>query len=166
MFVVELVAGWLAQSTGLLADSLDMFADAAVYGARALRGRAARRRAKLRAARVSGWLQLALAVGAFAEVARRAVFGSAPEPPAMIGVSLLALAANAACLLLVWRHRHGGAHMKASYIFTANDVLANLGVIGAGALVGWTDSRYPDLVVGAVIAAIVLRGAVRILRLR
>lgn len=165
MFVVELVAGWLAQSTGLLADSLDMFADAAVYAlALAAVGRAAAR--KLRAARVSGWLQLALAVGAFAEVARRAVFGSEPEPPAMIGIALLALVANAACLALVWRHRHGAAHMKASYIFTANDVLNNLGVIGAGALVGWTHSRYPDLVVGAVIAAIVLRGAVRILRLR
>ncbi len=56
--------------------------------------------------------------------------------------------------------------MKASYIFTANDVLGNLGVIAAGGLVGWTDSRIPDLVVGSVIAAIVLVGAIRILRLR
>ena len=32
MFVVEVTTGWIAQSTGLMADSLDMFADAAVYG--------------------------------------------------------------------------------------------------------------------------------------
>jgi Co/Zn/Cd efflux system component len=115
---------------------------------------------------VSGWLQLALALGAFEEVARRAVSGSEPEPPAMIGVSLVALAANVACLVLVHRHRHRGAHMEASYIFSANDVLANLGVIVAGALVAWTGSAVPDLVIGTAIAGLVLRGAVRILRLR
>jgi Co/Zn/Cd efflux system component len=83
----------------------------------------------------------------------------------MIGVGLLALAANATCLLLVARHRDAGAHMKASYIFSANDVLANLGVMTAGALVALTGSRLPDLVIGSLIAALVLNGAVRILRL-
>ena len=32
MFVVEVVAGIFAESTGLIADSLDMLADAVVYG--------------------------------------------------------------------------------------------------------------------------------------
>jgi len=94
------------------------------------------------------------------------VIGSEPGPPVMMGVALLALVANATCLGLIARHRHGGAHMKASYIFSANDVLANVGVIVAGALVGWTGSRVPDLVVGTAIAFVVLLGAVRILRLR
>ncbi|MFN8095381.1 MAG: cation transporter [Vicinamibacteria bacterium] len=165
MFVVEIVAGWLAESTGLLADALDMFADAAVYGlALYAVGRAPA--LKLRAAHASGWLQLALAAGAFAEVARRAVSGSAPEPPAMVGIGALALAANVACLLLVARHRDAGAHMKASYIFSANDVIANLGVMAAGALVALSGSPLPDLAVGAAIAAVVLAGALRILRLR
>ena len=84
----------------------------------------------------------------------------------MIGISLLALAVNVASLLLVARHRHGGAHMRASYIFSTNDVLANLGVIAAGALVGWTGSRLPDLGAGAIVALLVLSGGVRILRLR
>mgnify|MGYP003541914924 CR=1 FL=1 len=100
-----------------------------------------------------------------AEVARRALQGSAPEPPTMIGVSVVALAANVTCLVLIHRHRHRGAHMEASYIFSANDVLANLGVIAAGALVAWTGSPAPDLVIGAAIAALVLRGAIRILSL-
>ena len=55
--------------------------------------------------------------------------------------------------------------MKASYIFSANDVIANIGVIVAGALVTWTGSHYPDLVVGTVIGLIVLNGARRILKL-
>lgn len=165
MFLVEVVAGWLAESTGLLADSLDMLADAAVYGVALLAvGRGASR--QLQAAHASGWLQLALALGALAEVARRAVFGSDPESGLMMGIALLALAANSACLWLVSRQRHRGAHMQASWIFSANDVLANLGVIAAGALVAWTGSAWPDLVIGTVIGLVVLNGARRILALR
>ncbi len=165
MFVVEMVAGWLAESTGLLADGADMLADATVYSlALYAVGRAPV--LKLRAARVCGALQLLLGGAALAEVVRRAVVGSQPEPPAMMGVSLLALAANVTSLWLVARHREGGVHLKATYICTANDVLANLGVIVAGALVAGTGSRLPDLLIGALIAAIVLQGALRILRLR
>ena len=69
-------------------------------------------------------------------------------------------------LLLIAKHRGSGAHMKASWIFSANDVIANMAVIVAGALVAWTGSRYPDLAIGAFIAVVVLRGALRILRLR
>jgi Co/Zn/Cd efflux system component len=165
MFAVELAAGWLAESTGLVADSLDMLADAMVYGLALLAvGRAGP--AKLRAAHLSGLFQALLAAGVLADVARRLLLGSAPEPPAMIGVSALALAVNAACLLLIARHRHGGAHMRASWIFSTNDVIANLGVIAAGALVAWTGSRLPDLAIGTAVALLVLAGAVRILRLR
>jgi Co/Zn/Cd efflux system component len=165
MFAVEAVAGWLAQSTGLIADALDMLADAAVYGL-ALYAVGEPPGAKLRAARASGVFQAALALGVLGDVARRLLAGSAPEPPAMIAVSLLALVVNVTCLVLVSRHREGGAHMKASWIFSTNDVLANLGVILAGALVAWTGSRVPDLLVGAAVGALVLSGAVRILRLR
>ncbi|HEX9187805.1 MAG TPA: cation transporter [Vicinamibacteria bacterium] len=164
MFVVEVVAGWIAESTGLLADGLDMLADALVYGVALLavgRGPASKRRA----ARLCGGLQLVLGTAAVAEVLRRARFGSEPEPPLMLLVSLLALAANVTSLWLVARHRDGGVHMKATYICTTNDVLANLGVIAAAGLVAWTGSPVPDLVIGAAIAGLVLRGAVRILRL-
>jgi Co/Zn/Cd efflux system component len=165
MFVGELVMAWFAQSAGLLADSLDMFADAAVYGlALYAVGRSAQ--ARTRTAHVAGWLQAALALGALAEVARRFVSGSAPEPPLMMIVATVALVANVACLWLVARHRDGGAHMKASVIFSANDVIANAGVIVAGAVVALTGSRYPDLIVGVVISSIVFSGARRILRLQ
>lgn len=165
MFVVEVVAGWLAQSTGLIADSLDMLADAMVYGL-SLYAVGRHAQAKLRAAHLSGALQGGLALGVLTDVVRRLVAGSAPEAPAMIGVSALAFAANVSCLVLISRHRDGGAHMKASWIFSTNDVLANIGVAVAGALVAWTGSRVPDLVVGAAVGLLVLGGAARILRLR
>ena len=164
MFLAEQIAGWLASSAGLLADSLDMLADSAVYGI-ALYAVGRSKALKRRAGHISGWLQLALAAGALAEVVRRFVFGSEPEPGYMVVVALVALAANVTCLALISRHREGGIHMKASWIFSTNDVIANIGVIVAGALVAWTGSRLPDLIIGAIIALVVASGAARILRL-
>lgn len=164
MFVAELIIGWIAQSAGLIADSLDMFADAAVYGLSLYAvGKAVQ--LKHRAARVSGYLQLLLALGAFFEVARRAFFGSDPDAISMMGVAFVALMANVTCLLLLARHRDGEAHMKASWIFTTNDVLANVGVILAGFLVQFTGSAIPDFVIGTVIASLVFVGAIRILKI-
>jgi cation transport ATPase len=165
MFIVEIVAGWSAQSTGLIADSIDMFADAAVYGL-ALYAVGHSVNKKLKAAHISGWLQMILALGALTEVARRFIFGSEPVSDLMMGFGLVALIANVACLLLIFKNKESGAHMKASWIFSANDVIANLGVILAGALVAWTGSRYPDLVIGIIIGVIVLNGARRILQLK
>lgn len=165
MFFFELGLGFYAQSTGLIADSLDMLADAAVYSLAIFAvGKAASM--KVRAAHTAGWLQLALALGALFEVVRRFIYGSEPMSSFMMVVGLVALIANVACLVLISRKRDRGAHMTASYIFSANDVIANLGVIAAGVLVAWTGSSLPDLVIGAIIGVIVLNGARRILQLR
>ncbi|MES1944540.1 cation efflux system permease [Salinisphaera sp. PC39] len=164
MFIAEFTLGWLAQSTGLIADSLDMFADAAVY-ALALYAVGRSLHLKRRAAHLAGWLQLLMALGVLTEVGRRFLFGSEPMSQLMMAVGAVALVANVACLALIHRYRHGGAHMKASWIFSANDVLANLGVITAGVLVAWTGSNYPDLIIGTIIGLVVLYGARRILSL-
>jgi Co/Zn/Cd efflux system component len=165
MFIIEILVGFLAQSTGLIADSLDMFADAAVYGLSLFAvGRAAAM--KVRAAHVAGWLQFVLALLALSEVVRRFVYGSEPVSALMMGMGVVALAANITCLILISRQRDAGAHMKASYIFSANDVIANAGVIVAGLLVALTGSRYPDLIIGAVVGLVVLNGARRILKLK
>jgi Co/Zn/Cd efflux system component len=165
MFLIEMFMGIWAQSTGLIADSLDMFADAAVYGVSLYAvGKAAS--LKLKTAHFAGWLQVILAVGALSEVIRRFMYGSEPVSMLMMSIGLLALAANAYCLYLIAKKRSYGAHMKASYIFSANDVIANIGVILAGALVFWTKSPYPDLVIGSIIAVIVLIGARKILQMK
>lgn len=165
MFVLEFAVGIVAQSMALLADSLDMFADAAVY-LLALFAVGKGLQLQLRAAKVAGWLQAILALGVLAEVVRRALYGSEPQSTLMLGMASLALVANVSCLVLLAKHRQGGAHMKASWIFSANDVLINFGVILGALLVAWTGSAYPDLLVGAVVGAIVLLGAKRILALR
>ena len=165
MFVTELIVGVWAQSTGLIADSLDMLADAAVYSVALLAvGLSAAK--KVRAAHLSGWLQALLAAGVLFEVARRFWAGTEPTSTLMIVMASVALVANTLCLYLISQSRSDGAHMKATKIFSTNDVLANLGVIVAGGLVAWTGSGYPDLVIGGIIGIIVLDGARRILALR
>ncbi|HCA5285774.1 TPA: cation transporter [Acinetobacter nosocomialis] len=165
LFFIEFISGIIAASTGLIADSLDMFADAAVYGiALYAVGKAARYQVK--AAHFAGWIQLILASIVIVDVIRRFMFGSEPESSIMIIIALCALIANAACLYLLTGHKNGGAHMKASWIFTANDVIVNMGVILAGILVAWTGSAYPDLIIGILVSLFVLNGARKILALK
>ncbi|WP_246068464.1 cation transporter [Microbulbifer harenosus] len=163
MFFLELVLGLIAESTGLLADSLDMLADAFVYGVSLYAvGKAVAKKAS--AARISGYLQILLGVGVLFEVLRRLFFGSEPQSTLIVVVGIVALLANIVCLGLISKHRSGGVHMRASWIFSVNDVLANLGVILSGALVAILGSRYPDLLIGMIISALVVRGGIQIVR--
>jgi Co/Zn/Cd efflux system component len=162
MFIVEIITGIFAESTGLISDSLDMLADAAVYaiGIYAV-GRTAS--VKISAASISGAFQIILALGVATEIVRRLIWGSEPEPLFMIGVSIAALIANVVCLAFISKHRDGEVHMRASWIFSKNDVIANSGVILAGALVYILNSRLPDLVIGTLIVLVVLRGGLTII---
>lgn len=164
MFLLEIGVGFYAQSTGLIADSLDMLADAVVYSM-SLYAVGRSHLIQHRAARLSGWFQLLLAFGAFTEVVRRFIFGSEPNSVFMMGMSVVALCANVSCIFLLMKHRRGAVHMRASWIFSTNDVLANVGVITAGALVYLFKSPWPDLAIGLIIAAIVTRGALSIMKL-
>jgi Co/Zn/Cd efflux system component len=165
LFFIEFISGIIAASTGLIADSLDMFADAAVYGiALYAVGKAAKYQVK--AAHFAGWIQLLLAVIVIVDVIRRFMFGSEPESTLMVVIGLLALIANVTCLYLISSHREDGVHMKASWIFSANDVVVNMGVIFAGVLVAWTGSAYPDLIIGILVSLFVLNGARKILALK
>lgn len=92
------------------------------------------------------------------------MFGSEPESLLIMMVGFVALLANVACLMLISRHRDGGVHMRASWIFSTNDVIANLGVIMSGVLVALLGSRYPDLIIGTLISLVVIRGGFTILK--
>jgi Co/Zn/Cd efflux system component len=162
MFVTEFVLGWFAQSTGLIADSLDMLADATVYGLSLYAvGKGITK--QVNAARLSGYLQILLGVGVLFEVLRRLLFGSEPQSTLIMVVGVIALVANIVCLALISKHKDGGVHMRASWIFSTNDVIANIGVVVSGALVAVIGSRYPDLIVGTLISVVVIRGGLKIL---
>ncbi len=164
-FVIEALFGFISGSMGLVADSLDMLADAIVYGLSLIAVGAAFARKKT-VAKMSGYFQLFLALIGFLEVVRRFIgLEILPDFRTMISVSVLALIANSVCLYLLQRSKNQEVHIKATMIFTSNDVIINLGVITAGLLVNWLNSGIPDLIIGAIVFIIVTRGAFKILSL-
>ena len=164
-FVGELAVGVISASMGLIADALDMGADATVYALSvAAVGTSAAHKKKL--ARSSGYLQLTLAAIGLVEVVRRFTLDDElPNPASMIVMSLLALAGNIAVLVVLQRVRSDEAHLQASWIFTANDIKVNALVIVAALGVTFTDSAIPDLVAGGIIFVVVANGARRILNI-
>ena len=164
-FIIEILTGLVSRSMGLVADSLDMLADAFVYGISlfAVGGTVLR---KKKISRLAGYFQIALAVIGFLEVVRRFLGMEAiPDFSTMIVVSILSLMANSVCLYLLQKSKSKEAHMRASMIFTSNDVIINVGVIAAGILVNWLNSNKPDLIIGGIVFIVVIQGALRILRL-
>lgn len=164
-FLIEMTTGIISDSMGLVADSLDMLADAFVYGLSLFAVGAAVSRKK-RIAMICGFFQLLLAGLGFIEVIRR--FIGAEEMPdfqTMIGISGLALIANVICLLLLQKTKSTDAHIQASIIFSSNDVIINTGVIIAGLLVWQLNTILPDLIIGTIVFLVVIRGAIRILKL-
>lgn len=163
MAVIGGFAGWIAQSTGLLADALDMLSDATAYaiGLVAI-GRTIR--FKVNAALLSGGVLLILGVGVLVEVGRRVVVGAEPLSGWMIGISLLSLVVNVTVLRMLAPLKSGEVHLRATWLFTRADVVANLGVILAGVLVLWLHSPYPDFAIGTLIGLYVIKEAVGILR--
>ena len=165
-FIIEMATGLVSKSMGLVADSLDMLADSFVYGLSlfAVGGSVFK---KKRIAKLAGYFQIILASIGFIEILRRFFMSeNIPDFTTMIFVSIFALIANGICLFILQKSKSKDeAHMKASMIFTSNDIIINLGVIIAGILVNWLESIKPDLFIGVIVFALVIQGALRILKL-
>ncbi len=165
-FIIETATGLFSKSMGLVADSLDMLADSFVYRISlfAVGGTLIK---KKQIAKLAGYFQITLAIIGFVEVLRRFIGDEKlPDFSTMIIVSIFALIANGICLYFLQKSKSKDeAHMKASMIFTSNDVIINLGVIIAGIMVNWLSSNKPDLIIGTIVFALVIQGAFRILKL-
>ncbi len=165
-FIIEITTGLISKSMGLIADSLDMLADSFVYGISLLAVGATQIKKK-RVAKIAGYFQIALAVIGFVEILRR-FFGieKLPDFSTMIIVSILALIANGICLYILQKSKgKEEAHIRASIIFSSNDIIINIGVLLAGILVNWLNSNLPDLIIGTTVFILVIYGALRILKL-
>ena len=163
MFFVEFGGGLLSGSTALLADSLDMLGDSLVYGFslfvlhRSLTWRA-------RAALAKGLIMATLGVGVLLEAAFRLRAGAPPLVPTMAAVGTLAFIANAFCFSLLWRHRADDINLRSTWLCSRNDLVANAAVLGAAVLVAWSESLWPDLIVGVGIAVLFMRTAASVLQ--
>ena len=163
MFGVEFVAGLLARSTALLADSADMLGDALVYGfSLYVIGRAPIWLS--RSALLKGFTMAAFSLAVLIEVLTKLARGLTPEAPIMWSVALVALGANAVALALLWRHRADDINMSSAWLCSRNDVLANVGVLLAAAGVSLSGSAWPDILVGLAIAILFGLSAVGVIR--
>lgn len=162
MFVVELGAGIRGHSTSLVADSVDMLGDAIVYGASLVAlGRGVLWQARVALAK--GLIMAAFGIGVLAEVGAKLSRGLMPAADVMGSIGLLALAANAVCLALLWRHRADDLNMRSAFVCSLNDVAGNAGVLLASAGVGLLGSAWPDIAVGLLIAGMFGASAVGVI---
>ena len=161
MFVLEFTAGIIAHSAALMADSMDMLGDALVYAVSLYAlDRSARWRAG--AALFKGGFILLLGLGVLYQIAVKMLFGVPPSSTLMLVFGALALAANLACLRLLWRFRADNVNLSSTFECSRNDVIANSGVIAAAGGVALLDSPWPDIAVAVVIAFLFLKSAFRV----
>lgn len=162
MFFAEFGAGIVARSSALMADSVDMFGDAAVY---ALSLYALHRGARWEAgaAIAKGAIILAFGIAVLVQIADKVANGVPPSSSIMLAFGGMALVANLSCLALLWRFRQENVNMSSTFECSRNDVVSNIGVLVAAGLVVVTASPWPDILVGGLIALIFLRSAWRVL---
>ena len=162
MFVLEFGAGLVARSAALMADSVDMLGDAMVFAIslyalkRSLRWRAG-------SALIKGGFILLMGLGVLVEIAIKLVWGAQPVPGIMLIFGGMALVANLSCLGLLWPYRGHDVNLASTFECARNDVVANLGVLAAAALVSLTDAAWPDALVAAAIAFMFLRSSLKVL---
>jgi len=163
MFAVELVAGLLAGSVSLVADSLDMLGDALVYGF-SLYVVARGTRMKAIAALFKGLVMALFGLFVFGQALYKIVFPEVPVFETMGAIGMMALAANGLCLALLWRHRADDINMSSVWLCSRNDIVANVSVLFAAFAVWLTGSGWPDILVGLALAMLFIRSALFVLR--
>jgi len=163
MFVVMVGAAVAGNSSALLSDSLDNLGDALTYGLSLYavsRGPAT----KARVALFKGALIFLAATVVVAQIEQRVANPLLPVYEVMGLFSLAGLEANGICLLLLWRHRHEDINMSSVYECSRNDIAANLSVIAAAAGVLVFESAWPDILVAALLAFVLLGSSARVIR--
>ena len=163
MFGAEIFAGVTAHSAALKADALDFLGDSANYAiSLGVAGMALAWRA--RAAMLKGATLFALGVWVIASTGYAAFAGTLPHAETMGIVGGIALAANVAVALILYRFRTGEANMRSVWICSRNDAIGNVALVAAALGVVGTGSGWPDLIVAAILAALGISGGIQIMR--
>lgn len=155
--------GWLGDSSALIANGLDNTSDSLVHAPSlfALSRSGAWKRA---AANASGGMLLLFAAGIPIDAVRRHLGGSEPLGPLMIAMASIAAVVNGICIRLFAQIEEPDVNVRAANTFSLNGFASKGGILVAGGLVWWLGASWPDLVVGAAVAAIAAWGGVGILR--
>jgi Co/Zn/Cd efflux system component len=163
MFLVEMAAGALAGSQALQADALDFLGDATTYGiSLAVIGAAVQIRA--RAAVLKALSLTAMALWVLGSTAYHVLILGIPRAEVMGAIGILALAANAASVVILMRYKDGDANVRSVWLCSRNDAIGNVAVMIAALAVWGTATKWPDLLVAAIMAGLFLNSSIQILR--
>lgn len=161
MFVAGIGAGIYAGSSSVLSDSLDNLGDALTYGL-SLYVVHKSLRAKAKVALFKGSLILLAAVVVLGQVIYRLFVPTVPIFEIMGVVSLLSLAGNSLCLLLLTRHREDDVNMSSVWECSRNDIASNISVFVAAGAVWFFQSGWPDIIIAFALVCLLLRSAFRV----
>jgi cation diffusion facilitator family transporter len=163
MFLVEMAAGSLAGSNALQADALDFLGDSITYGiSLAVIETSVRTRAWAaigKAASLTGMSLWVLAMTAY-----HVLIVGLPRAEIMGAVGVLALMANLASVLILMRYKDGDANVRSVWLCSRNDAIGNVAVMIAALSVWGTGTKWPDLIVAALMAGLFFYSSVRILQ--
>lgn len=163
MFAVEIAAGVAAHSAALKADALDFLGDAANYAiSLGVAGMALKWRA--RAALLKGASLFLLGLWVLGSTVWIALAGTLPQAETMGAIGVLALLANFACAVMLWRHREGDANRRSVWICSRNDAIGNIAVVAAALGVFGTGTAWPDIAVAVILAGLGVSGGLQIVR--
>ncbi len=162
-FAMMVGASILSGSSALLSGTLDNFGDAVTYGLSFVVVSASAT-AKARVAFLKGLLILGAAVAVAFQIGWRVTHPEVPIVEAMGTAAVLNLIANAVCLRLLTPYRTGDLNLSSAWECSRNDVIEGVAVIVTTALVWVFASAWPDIAVAAVLLALFLRSATRVLR--
>lgn len=163
MFFVEMSAGALAGSQALQADALDFLGDSLTYGiSLAVIGAAVRVRAW--AAFAKGASLTLMGLWVFGATAYHVLVLGVPRAEVMGIIGFLALAANVASVLILVKYKDGDANVRSVWLCSRNDAIGNVAVMIAAVGVWGTATKWPDLVVAAIMAGLFLYSSAQILK--
>ncbi len=163
LFITLGTAGLVADSSALIANAVDNPSDTIVYAISVL-AVGGSGKLKRSAARLSGIMLVIFAIGVLFDALRRPFFGPEPAGVTMMAMATFAAVVNLICLRLLKPLKTDDVNLRAAQTFSVNDFFSNGGILIAGALVMWTGSWIPDVVVGLVVAAVAVFGGLEILR--
>jgi Co/Zn/Cd efflux system component len=164
MFIAQMIASYAAHSVSLLANSADFFSDAANYGISlyvlnlSLRQKA---KASLFKGVSLGFVGLLVAF----ETLHHALQPELPQPLIMAAISVVALAVNVGCAVLLYKYRGGDSNRESVWICSRNDAIGNIAVMIAAAGVFASSTIWPDIIVAVILGWLAISGAVRIMNL-
>lgn len=158
MFLVEGTAGWMANSTSLMADSLDMLGDALVYGmSLCVLTSSQQQQAKIVLAK--GGFMLLFGLFVFGNALYKAFHPVVLDTASMGAIGVLALITNLACFFLLYTHKEDGLNMGSTWLCSRNDLFTNIGVLIAAGLSYFLVSKWPDILIGTAIAILFLKSS-------